>query len=644
MGAEQLATHHDAGVQVDHARVVADQALFSRKVESELGADVVVQWWLINACAIEVPFANLAKVRALPNVARVEPDQAWEPCIKSATNSKNHNADFVHDVLKINGSGGIAVGILDTGQNDRVSSTIARPHRTYFINGDPKNTTGKGIGGSRLVVNTKVGRQPANDTNGHGTEVASVAAGADWGTTGSDNGHAFGANIAGYAIANSLRGSTDTTTMVSGWQALGADRVKHNIGCANLSYTGSPSLLDAAQQALDALSQSSDVLCVVACGNSGSSTARSQGAANGIAVGAIEADTHKMAAFSSRGPLAGSGGRFYPDIVACGVRVVMAQVGNEGTDSVNSGTSMAAPQVCGTAALVRATNTKLTALETKAILLASTRSILKENPRGTRNNFGLGMLRADVAVRLALAKNGVGRGTVSNTNKVQKVTLSVTQNRTYAAVVTWHRIIMTSTTYSNLDIRVLDGTTELAKSNTLVNLYENVTFTAKKTGTVTLEITATSLSVNTQPFAYAFTAVPVPGVVTAFGKGCPGSGVPLPAICQSDNTTRPVAANFGRDGITYAIEITANANMNVAGFEFRCDSRDTASKTMTTYLYDAQVTGPPNKILATGTMLVGPSLDWHRTVFTNRVPSSMETSAFSGLSFSSASKASRAFS
>jgi len=600
-------------------KVIADQAAFTSKVEADLGADVVVQWWLVNACAIDVPFKNLDRVRALPNVARLEPNREWLPTIKVSSNSTNHNSDFVHQVLKIDGKG-VAVGILDTGQDDTVNTTIARPHRTYYINGDPKNTSGPGIKGSRLIINKQIGKLPASDTDGHGTAVASVAAGANWGTKGADHGQAYGANIAGYAIADSpVNSSSTSATMVSAWQELGKNRVSNNIVAANLSYGGSPSLLEVAQQALDSVAYNGDVVCCVSAGNSGTDTTGSQGAANGLAVGAIKADTKRLATWSARGPLGGSGGRFYPDIVACGEEMVMAQVGNENTDMLNSGSSMSAPQVCGAAALVRAANSKLTAIETKVILLATTRDISKQNPGGSQNTYGLGMLRTDLAVQLALATSGHGTGTVNNANKIAKVPISVTNGRQYTAAVSWHRIAMNSTLYSNLDIRILDGTTEVAKSKTPGNLYEKVVFTAKKTATFTLEITGTALPNTSQNFAYAFTTVPAPAVVTAFGKGCVGSGIPLPAACQSDNTNRTLARNIGSDGWTYGLEVQATANISITGYEIRSDSQSTFAKPIQTFLYDANASGLPTNILASGTMLIGQSEGWCRTIFDKKV-------------------------
>src|SRR5262245_65577100 len=137
------------------ARMRADQAAFVRHVE-RLGGAVVQQWWLINGCAVEVPPAALAALRAHPNVQSVEPDRMYEPCrtmpaalpILTATNASNHNADAVQAA----GIRGLGVGcaIMDTGQ-DSASGALGRPHSTYFSDGNLAVASG-GIGGGRLLA------------------------------------------------------------------------------------------------------------------------------------------------------------------------------------------------------------------------------------------------------------------------------------------------------------------------------------------------------------------------------------------------------------------------------------------------------------------------------------------------------------
>ncbi|MEE9128227.1 MAG: S8 family serine peptidase [Planctomycetota bacterium] len=604
----------DAIVKGLERQVVLDQRGFVAKVERDLGASIVAQWWLINACAIDVSPASLARIRALPNVARLEPDRYWAPCIRKATSSKNHNADRVHSVFKIDGSG-VAVGIMDTGQDEK-SGSHSRPHRTYFVKGDPANKTGKGMGGSRLVVNHRIGVVPADDVHGHGPAVASAAAGADWGARGADHGHAFGANVAGYSIALFANGNTSTTTVAKGWQQMATDRVKYNVVAANHSYAGSPNPLDAQQKAMDAAALNADILICTAAGN-WTGTNRSQSNANGLAVAAMVPDTWVMASFSARGPLYRSGGRFVPDITACGVETVMAQRDVESIVHIESGTSFASPQVCGTAALVRAANTSLTALETKAVLLATTQSIVTQNPNTTRNNWGTGMLRTDAAVELALVRRTVGSSTIDSQNRTRKFPLSVQKDKQYAVVVTWHRTNVNSGTWSNLDFRVLDGNTVVAESKTPLNLYENAWFVAKRSATFSLEVTSPTLSGSSQKFAVALSEVPkapVLGSVTLLGTGCKGTGLPLLGVCQSDNANQTWQRIWGSSNTIYALEIVANGSLSIEGFEMPTKSLANVTQVVPTMLFDGTSAGP-NKVLATGTMTITGTVKWYRTLF-----------------------------
>jgi hypothetical protein len=591
------------------AKVVEDQRVFVAKIEKELGADVVAQWWLINACAVDIPFKNVAALRGIANVDFVEADREWHPVILKATGSRNHNSDFVQNVLKIDGKG-VAVGILDTGQDEKMGS-LSRPHRTYFINGDASNTSGPGLGGSRLLLNQQHGSQAPDDVHGHGTGVASIAAGGRWGTSGADHGHAFGANIAGYAIANNTRGSSSSTVMTSAWQQLATDRARFNVVAANLSYTGSNDLLNSAQKAIDSASFNADIMCCTAGGNSASSTASSQSNANGLAVAAINADSHTMASFSSRGPLAS--GRFFPDISGCGVSTVMARRNSESSNYVGSGTSMASPQTCGVAALVRAANTKLSALETKAILLATTASIASQNPSRDRNAYGTGMLRADLAVTLALSSSGHGTATIDGSNRTIRIPVSVADGKQYAAVIAWHRTDMNSRTYSNLDFKILDGTTLIAESKTPLNLYENVRFLARKTGTFTLEVTSPSLVPSSQKFAYAFTvapAAPIPGSVSALGQGCLGTAKSTGEACVAFNTSNSFQTLNTRASTGYALEVTAPKALTVTGFDIR--ARATSNQTLATALYLPNASGVPTTIAATGSLQVTTTMGWRR--------------------------------
>lgn len=508
-------------------KVVADQEAFTRTVETRFDARVLTRWWLINACLIEVNARHVRDIRALPNVLRLQRDQEAVPHIQRSTNSKNHNSDAVQ---KAGETGkGVCVAILDSGQDEKMGSS-GRPHRTYFVGGDPKDTTGGGIGGSRLVVNQKIGSMPADDVTGHGTGVASVAAGANWGTTAADHGHAFSASIAGYSIAESSGGSSKLATMASAWQQVAKDRAKYNIVAGNISYSGHFLMTSVEQLAMDSAAYNADILITTSAGNFGNDARYSQSCANGLAVGAVSADSHVMWSNSTNGPLPSPTSRLYPDLAACGVSVVTAAANNEGSNRTFTGTSVSAPQVCGIAALVRAANAKLTALETKAILLASSQSIERQNPGKNRNYYGMGLARADLAVQLAKGNKNFGTAKLTSTQKTVSIPLAVTKGKQYAVCIAWHRSQFPSTkpvVYSNLDFRILEGTNLVDESKTPLNLYEMVRFMATKTGTYILEVTGTSLDVATVPFSWAFTETPpapVVGAAAAFGKGCKGTG------------------------------------------------------------------------------------------------------------------------
>src|SRR5262249_58426596 len=94
----------------------------------------------------------------------------------------------------------------------------------------------------------------------------------------------------------------------------------------------------------------------------------------------------------------------------CGVGRVMPMHESETSNYTASGTSMASPQVCGAAALVKAARPGSSAREIKAILLATTESIVAQNPGYDRNAYGLGFLRDDLAVALAQQPGSVVSG------------------------------------------------------------------------------------------------------------------------------------------------------------------------------------------------------------------------------------------
>ncbi len=601
------------------AKAEAHQRAFVQKIQ-QLGGQLHAQWWLINACAIDVPHKALAEIAALPNVARIEADALAMPVIRTATNSSNHNSDYVNASLNVTGQG-VTAAIVDTGVDVDVAGQ-GRPHRTYFPNGDPNNTSGSGIGGSRLVVATKIGALAIDDQHGHGTSVSSIVAGGNWGTSQADHGHAYGASVAGYSIANQVQGGgSSSSTMASAWQRVAADRAQHNIVSGNLSYGGSPSATNSAQIALDSAAFNADVMIAVAAGNSGTNSGASngsQGAANGIAVAAINANSHTMASFSTRGPL--PSGRLYPDIAACGVSTVMAKRDAESSNSTGSGTSMASPMVCGAATLIRSANAQLTALETKAILLAATQDISQEHSNWDRNSYGMGMMRADLATEMALGQKGsVTSASLQSGSTTWTRSFTLNANKSYAFATTWHRDPNKGSSWSDLEVELLDPNSNVvARADSPLNLYEVVRSFVRTSGQYTLRVRAKSLQagITNQDFAVAMTEVatkPIRGEFTSYGQGCAGSGT-QPNHCASLNPNGGSLTGSTRS-YAYAYQGQASTAMSVVGFDLYTQTTGAASQTVPAEIYLGSGSGPSGSAIASTTMTVGATAGFYSAVF-----------------------------
>ncbi|HHI78770.1 MAG TPA: hypothetical protein ENK02_02180 [Planctomycetes bacterium] len=591
------------------AKVKADQAAFEKAVEA-MGGEMVAQWWLINGCAIDIPPSKLAELRKMDNVEFIEPDRETNPQIKTATNARNHNAD----ALQARGIRGLGVttAIMDTGQDEKMGSTN-RPHITYYTDGNLTKP-------SRLIANKKIGAMPADDVHGHGTGVASIAAGAKWRTSTADHGHAYGAKIAGYSIANNTRGSSSYTTMTTAWQTIAADKVRLGIVTANNSYSGSPSPLNSVQKALDAAVLNADILVCTAAGNSGSSTRVSQVNLNGLSVGAVNENVKTLASFSSRGPFTGDR-QVFPDIVANGVSTNMARRNLETSDYVASGTSMASPQVCGAATVIRAANKSMKADETKAVLLASVEALAGRTGVNQVNGYGTGYLRDDIAYATATSANNHGRGTLTKASPVFKRVIIVQKGRTYQVAIAWNRLNVNSTTYSNLNLRVLQGTTVLGSSSTPKNTEEFVRFAAPATGPVIIEVRAASLAATSQPFGWAYAQVnaKIPGSYTVFGIGCKGTGTG-PKFCASlnpnatGNTTTSWAQNRW-----FVHQVKANSNLVVTGFDFLCRSLRSAQNVQSVLFLAASNGKPAASPARTGILKVGTTSKFYRTTFSTPI-------------------------
>lgn len=292
---------------------------------------------------------------------------------------------------------------------------------------------------NRVVANVNfvTGETGTKDLNGHGTMVASLAAGD--GEKGS-GGTAPGANIINVRVLG-REGTGLTSDAIRGLEWAIQNKSTYNIRVINMSlgarstasFFNDP-LCRAVRKAVGA-----GIVVVASAGNFGQdafgrtvygSVTSPGNEPLAITVGAVNLhNTTKrsddtVAKFSSRGPTLGwktnsTGQKVYdfvikPDLVAPGNRLVGSkpsaggrlttlypQIEVEPGMMQLSGTSMAAPVVAGTAALIIQRNPNLTPQMVRAILQFTAQPIRNTDVVSQ----GAGLLNIDAAVRLAVAIN-----------------------------------------------------------------------------------------------------------------------------------------------------------------------------------------------------------------------------------------------
>ena len=583
-------------------RVVAEQGDFVRTLQ-ELGGTVTGQFWIINAASIDIHPKHLPTVAAMPSVLRLDPDvvvqharlrarrdsstRAMLP-IQKSTDSLNHNSDAVNSNFRGNGIDykgmGVAIAVLGSGLDSKYQGT-AIPHKNYFVDGNLNLR-------NRLVVAWKPTLYPTADaTTAHSVGVASVAAGASWNGP-VDSGHAPLADLASYHMGN-----FSLAEILAAWTQVLADRSQFGISIANYSNSGDSDPLAPVQQIMDQVARTGDILVVAAAGNKCQSTYFSPSCANGLAVGAVDpvdsanpvTSGYHVASFSSRGPMAGDTDRFYPDIAACGVATTMTMRDSETAAYTEEGTSFAAPQVSGAGALIRAA-VSMRAEQAKAILLASSKDVSGQNgahPYNSRNAYGMGFLRDDDAMDIALATGNHGIVTLANTTPppVWIKLMNVVKDKPYAVAISWMRHTMTDTNWSNLKLEILDGATVIASADTPRNLYEMVRFEASKTGQYQIRVTANSFQGTAdQDFGFAFTQLPFGRAsYTTYGTGLPGAcegtgdpthphGVVQPSVVSNvllKNDHGGVSTNLPMDGTSVYQQMFLHSELPSVATEFR---------------------------------------------------------------------------
>ncbi|MFD7206183.1 S8 family serine peptidase [Streptomyces sp. NPDC059893] len=219
-----------------------------------------------------------------------------------------------------------------------------------------------------------------DDRFGHGTHVASIAAGTGAKSAGKYKGVAPGARLLDAKVLGDS-GQGGMSEIIAGMEWA----VAQNADVANLSLGAydSPET-DPMEEAVDRLSAQSKTLFVVAAGNNGelgAKTISTPGSAQAaLTVGAVDKQ-EVLAPFSSTGPRVGDDG-IKPDLTAPGVDIgaaaahdsFMAGAATPVADGyiALSGTSMATPHVAGAAALLAQQHPDWSGDDIKQALVAST--------------------------------------------------------------------------------------------------------------------------------------------------------------------------------------------------------------------------------------------------------------------------------
>ncbi len=297
----------------------------------------------------------------------------------SSTGLDSINAAEAYAVLDKNSKtiagNGVAIAIIDTG--------VQTDHAEIAANYDSAS--------SFDIYNSDTDPSDGDD---HGTQVASVAAGAKEGS--GMHGVAYDSSIVAVKVFNDSGENSSTEYVASGISYVAAIAEVKDIKVINLSLGGKSD--DSSSSLKTALleAKSSDILSVIATGNSAGSqpqypayyAANSSLSGYVLAVGAVDS-TSKIASFSN---YCGDAKNYC--LVAPGVSIYGAGINDSYVTM--SGTSQATPHVSGAAAVIRAAWPHLTAAQTAQILLQSATDL---GDSGIDSVYGHGLLNLYEAVQ-----------------------------------------------------------------------------------------------------------------------------------------------------------------------------------------------------------------------------------------------------
>ncbi len=324
-------------------------------------------------------------------------------------------ADYVRTSLGFNGSG-VRIAIVDSGMDTHHPDL-------NDLDDDPTTPDPKVLDNISFFDIDDDGNpdEGPDDNYGHGTHVAGISAG-----TGEASNYQFVGVAPGAWILNIKVGSVlgieedDAINGIDYALDNGADVIN-----LSFAFSGGDGTSPVSKAVDDAVEKGAVVVAGV--GNDGPTNftiTSPADAFNVIAVGAVDDNNTPDVAddvllnLSSRGPT--EDGRPKPDVVAPGVRIISCRatgtdIRQPGWDSYISpfyvectGTSMAAPHVAGTVALMLHANPNLTPAQVKAIL-RQTANLTSNLAEYDVNDRGHGIIDAYAAVQLTQNVNNIDR-------------------------------------------------------------------------------------------------------------------------------------------------------------------------------------------------------------------------------------------
>lgn len=381
----------------------------------------------VQGALFTVPTAALELLAQDVSVAWVSPDR---PVARQGDyDVQTAGADAAWNTYGVRGNG-VRVAVLDTG--------VRSDTQEWSTNGNSR------IVAWRDLVNNQA---TPYDDNGHGTHVAGIVLGAGSASAGQVTGTAPNADLVAVKVLGQ-DGSGLTSTVIAGIDWCILNKSTYNIRVLNLSLGQKPAESTTTDPLCAAVRRAVDAGIVVVCsaGNKGKNAQNvtvwggiscpgNEPAA--ITVGALNTretanrGDDSVCSYSSRGPT-------YidhwakPDLLAPGNRIVSVRDPGAWIDSQHpenridtdpytpatvdyyqlSGTSMAAPQVAGTAALILQRNPNLGPATVKGVLTYTAEHIATGFTTGLDNlTQGAGALNALGAVELAgILNTGASQG------------------------------------------------------------------------------------------------------------------------------------------------------------------------------------------------------------------------------------------